>query len=368
MTTLATAVLADAPAPKSNKFRTIIKFIVPFAAVLAVAAYGAHWWNVSRYREVTDDAYVGGDLTIIGPKVPGYITALPVSDNQFVHAGDLLVRIDDRDYRAGLAKAGGAVNVQLATFANLDASAALQQAVIARAQAEIDVAAAESLRSRDDYQRYKDLVSRSAVSIESAQRAEAAYKTAQANTAKANAELESARRQLVVIATQRKQATATLEQARADRDIAQLSVGYTEIRAPIDGYVGNRRARVGMYAPAGAQLLSIVPASGLWVDANFKEDQLARMRIGQPVTLRADAIPGREFHGHLDSLSPATGAQFSILPPENATGNFTKIVQRVPVRIRLDGDDGKLGQLRPGLSVVAQIETKGDPAEQANSK
>lgn len=360
MSAPATEVAAGTPKAATKPSRGRLKAIAAGVVTAGVLAYGIHWYAVGRYQEETDDAYVGGDLTVIGPKVPGYISELPVRDNQLVHAGDLLIRIDDRDYRAALAKANGTIDAQLAAVANLDASAALQKAVVARAEAEIEAAAAETARSKDDFERYKGLVSRSAVSIESAQRTEAAYKIARANSARAQAELLAAQRQLDVIATQKQQATAALVQARAERDIAQLNLGYTELRAPIDGYIGNRRARVGAYASAGSQLLSLVPASGLWVDANFKEDQLSRMRSGQAVTIRADVLPGKVFHGHIDSLAPATGAQFSILPPENATGNFTKIVQRVPVRVRLDAKDGELGQLRPGLSVVAEIDTKDD--------
>jgi membrane fusion protein (multidrug efflux system) len=166
---------------------------------------------------------------------------------------------------------------------------------------------------------------------------------------------------LNVIDTQKQQARAALIQARAERDLAQLNVGYTELKAPVDGVIGNRRARIGAYAQAGSQLLSVVPASGLWVDANFKEDQLARMVPGQRVVIRADVLSGQEFHGHLDSLAPASGSQFSVLPPENATGNFTKIVQRVPVRIHLDPADSVLGHLRPGLSVTAEVDTRKEP-------
>ncbi len=281
-----------------------------------------------------------------------------MQDNQFVRAGDMLLRIDDRDFRAALAKADGTVAAQVAAVANLDAAASLQKATIASAAAEIDAAAAETQRSQQDDERYKALAGRFLVSAEAAQRAEATHKIARANDARARAELLAAQRQLDVIATQKQQANAALEEARAEREMARLNVGYTEIRAPIDGYVGNRRARAGAYATAGAQLMSLVPATGLWIDANFKEDQLAHMRPGLPVEVRADILPGRTFHGHIDSLAPATGAQFSILPPENATGNFTKIVQRVPVRIRLDAKDGEFGELRPGLSVVAEIDTR----------
>jgi membrane fusion protein (multidrug efflux system) len=336
--------------------RVLLLVVLAIALVLAVV-YGAHWWTVGRFIESTDDAYIGGDVTVIGPKVSGYITELKVTDNQLVHAGDLLVKIDDRDYLAALNKAEGAVAAQEALLANLEATEQLQYAVIGQAKASIDATNAETVRSRDDQARYQKLVSQAAVSVESAQRADATFKTAQANGAKAQASMLATQRQIAVIATQKQQARAALMQAKAERDMAQLNVGYTELRAPVDGVIGNRRARVGAFAAAGSQLLSVVPVSGLWVDANFKEDQLAHMVPGQAVTIHADVLPGREFHGHLDSLAPATGAQFSVLPPENATGNFTKIVQRVPVRILLDQADGTLGNLRPGLSVTAEVDT-----------
>ncbi|WP_416424071.1 HlyD family secretion protein [Pseudomonas sp. App30] len=327
-------------------------------AVLGALAYAGHWWLAARFIEDTDDAYVGADVTVISAKVPGYITDVAVQDNQFVKAGDLLARIDVRDYRTALAKADGAVAAQQATLVNLDATEQLQQAVINQARAQIDAADAEAQRAGDDHARYQTLVRSQAVSVESAQRADATWKTARADRARAEAGLQAARRQLDVIDSQRGQARAALQQAQAERDQAQLNIGYTELRAPVDGYVGNRRARVGAYAAAGSQLISVVPAKGLWIDANFKEDQLARMQVGQGVSIRADILPGRVFHGHIDSLAPATGAQFSVLPPENATGNFTKIVQRVPVRVRLDSSDAEFGALRPGLSVTARVDTQ----------
>ena len=300
-------------APRRSLGRTALQWTLPLLLVAGAAAYASHWWTTGRFHEETDDAYVGADVTVIGAKIAGFIAELPVADNQFVHAGDLLARIDVRDYDALSQRAAGAVEAQQASLANLKANAALQQALIARARAGIDAAAAEEGRARDDFRRHEDLVSRASVSVESAQRAEATYKSAQA--------------------------------------------GYTELRAPRDGYVGNRKARVGSYVGAGTALLSIVPAQGLWIDANFKEDQLARMQPGQRVSVRADAWPGQVLHGRLGSLAPATGAQFSVLPAENATGNFTKIVQRVPVRIELDATDSALGRLRPGLSVVVDVDT-----------
>ncbi|MDB6144650.1 MAG: hemolysin [Pseudomonas sp.] len=337
--------------------KRLVMLVLLAAALVFAVWFGIHWWTVGRFIESTDDAYIGGDVTVIGPKVAGYITELKVVDNQLVHAGDLLVKIDDRDYLAALDKAEGAVAAEEALLANLDATEQLQYAVIGQAKASIDVSNAETVRSRDDQTRYQKLVSQQAVSVESAQRADATFKTAQANTAKAQASMLATQRQIAVIDTQKLQAKAALKQAKAERDLAKLNVGYTELRAPVDGVIGNRRARVGAFASAGSQLLSVVPASGLWVDANFKEDQLAHMVPGQAVTIHADVLPGHDFHGHLDSLAPATGSQFSVLPPENATGNFTKIVQRVPVRVFLDPADGVLGHLRPGLSVTAEVDT-----------
>lgn len=352
---------ADTPAipiaEPRNRRKRLVQALAG-AAVVAAVIYGVHWWSAGRFIEDTDDAYVGGDITVVGPKVSGYIAQLAVTDNQIVHAGDLLVKIDDRDYRAAVAKAEGAVAAGQALLANLDATERLQQEVIHQAQAGVLAADAETQRSREDEARYRELSTRSAVSVESAQRADATFKTARAASTKAQAALMAAQRQIDVIESQKLQARAALEQANAELDIARLNEGYTELRAPFDGVIGNRRARVGAYAAAGSQLLSVVPAHGLWVDANFKEDQLARMRSGQVVNVRADVMPGRVFHGHLASLAPATGAQFSVLPPENATGNFTKVVQRVPVRVILDSRDDALGVLRPGLSVVAEVDTR----------
>jgi membrane fusion protein (multidrug efflux system) len=342
--------------------KRLMLLVVFAAAVVCAVVFATHWWTVGRFLQSTDDAYVGGDVTVIGPKVAGYITEIKVVDNQFVHAGDLLVKIDDRDYVAALNKAEGAVAAEEALLANLDATEQLQHAIVSQAKAGIDAAVAETERSRNDQVRYQTLSSRLVVSLESFQRADATYKTAKANGARAQATVLASQRQLDVIATQKQQARAALIQAKADREMARLNVSYTELRAPVDGVIGNRRARVGAFAAANSQLLAVVPASGLWVDANFKEDQLTHMQPGQAVRIEADVLPGQVFHGHLDSLAPATGAQFSVLPPENATGNFTKIVQRVPVRVYLDGDDGKLGKLRPGLSVFAEVDTKADSA------
>jgi membrane fusion protein (multidrug efflux system) len=351
----------DSPAPQKNR-RAILKRV---ALVILIAvtglgvgklAYG--WCTVGRFIENTDDAYVGGDVTVIAPKVAGFIAQLDVTDNQQVHAGDLLLKLDDRDYRATLAKADAAVAVQQATLQNLDATRHLQEAMVAQAQAEISASDAEVVRTHDDQVRYKQLLTTDSASAQSAEAADTDYKRALADGEKYKAALAAEQRQLDVIAMQKLQVQAAVNEASAQRDLAQLDVGYTELRAPIDGTVGNRSAQTGAYATIGSQLISLVPASGLWVDANYKESQLAKMHPGSPATIEVDSIPGKVFHGHVVSIAPATGAQFSVLPPENATGNFTKIVQRVAVRIVLDHEADALGQLRPGLSVTAKVDTR----------
>jgi len=339
-------------------WRTLLVSAAGALALLAVVALGIRWYTVGRFIESTDDAFVGGDITVLAPKVAGFIATVAVTDNQNVRAGELLVRLDDRDFKAALDRAEAAVAAQRAQLANLAATLHLQLAVIAEARASISAADAEVVRTRDDQSRFARLAQRGAASVQSSQKADSDFAQAQALGLKARASLEAAQRQSDVIGTQRQQTEAQLAQAIAERDLAQLNLRYTELRAPVDGVVANRSARVGAYAAVGTQLLSVVPAQGLWVDANFKESQLAHMRPGQRVRIRADVLPDITFEGRLVSLSPATGAQFSVLPAENATGNFTRIVQRVPVRIALLGDASHLGQLRPGLSVRADVDQR----------
>jgi membrane fusion protein (multidrug efflux system) len=338
--------------------RRLLLAAAALALVAGAAWWGNNWWQVGRFIESTDDAYIGGEITVIAPNVAGRIVQVAVTDNQAVRAGDLLVKLDDRDYRAALARAEAAVAGRQATLANLDATRRLQEALIAEAQAGIAAAAAETARSRDDQIRYHALSQAAVASVQSSQKADASFKEAAAAGTKARAALDAAQRQLEVIDTEKEQARAALAGAIAERDQAMLNLGNTELRAPIDGTIGNRSARLGAYAAIGAELIALVPARGLWVDANFKESQLGRMRPGEIATITADILPGVRFGGHVASLAPATGAQFSVLPPENATGNFTKIVQRVPVRILLDGDASVLGRLRPGLSVTAAVDER----------
>jgi membrane fusion protein (multidrug efflux system) len=347
------------PAPTLRTARPSRKQVLLAALALLLASgaawYGYDWWTVGRFQVSTDDAYVGGDITVIAPQVSGFITTLSVTDNQPVRAGQILLQIDDRPYRAALAKAEAAVALQEATLANIAASRRLQGAAIDQAQAELIATGAEVERTRADTLRYQSLSQDQWASTQRYQQAHAAFTEAVGADAKARAALEAAQRQIDVIDSESAETRASLAAAVAARDMARLDLGYTTLRAPVDGVIGNRNAQRGAFAATGAQLLSVVPAHGLWVDANFKESQLAHMREGQAVTISADVLPGEVFHGHVTSLAPATGAEFSVLPAENATGNFTKIVQRVPVRIRLDDGAADFGRLRPGLSVTAAV-------------
>jgi membrane fusion protein (multidrug efflux system) len=324
--------------------------------VFVVAWFTWYWQATIRFFESTDDAYVGGEVTTLSAKVAGFIQTVTVMDNQFVKAGDLLLKLEDRDYRAQLARAEASVAAQQSALANIDANRRMHQAVIEQAAAAVAGAAAELVRTKYDLDRYRTLSTDQFASRQRFEQADADHEKARAADRRARAALDAAERQLDVIATQKQQTQAALDQALAERDLALLNLGYTEIRSPMDGMVGNRSARAGAYATVGAQLLAIVPARGLWVDANFKESQLARIREGQPVEVVADELPSVRFHSRVASLAPATGAQFSVIPPENATGNFTKIVQRVPVRIQLEDDGAELGRLRPGLSVAVRVD------------
>ena len=316
---------------------------------IGAAWYGHDWWTVGRFIESTDDAYVGGDITVIAPKVSGFIAEVAVTDNQAVHAGDLLVKLDDRDYRAALAKAVAAVAGQQATLANLEATRRLQEAMIAQAQAGIDRGRGRDRPAREDrVERYRSSGAGSGGLDAGVPEGRRRLQAGDRRGARARAALDAAQRQLDVIDTQKQQTEAALAGAIADRDTAQLNLGYTELRAPIDGTVGNRSARTGAYAAVGAQLISIVPAHGLWVDANFKENQLAHMHAGDAGDDRGGRAARRGVPRPCREPGAGDRRQFSVLPPENATGNFTKIVQRVPVRVLLDGDAADAGPAAPG--------------------
>jgi membrane fusion protein, multidrug efflux system len=333
------------------------------AITLGGIAYGRYWWTVARYIESTDDAYAGGNVTPVSPHVAGFVAQILVGDNQFVRAGQLLICLDARDFQAALDHAQAIADQRQAALAGLKAKYVLHQEMISKAEADLNAKTARATFTGADAVRYRDLAATTFGTRQNAERASAADEEMRAAIKSAEAGLAAARQQLTVLDAEIAEARGGVAQAKADLETARLNLGYTEIRSPIDGYVGNRAAQVGAYVANGAYLLSVIPAHGLWVDANFKEDQLADMRPGQPATIVADVLPGRTFQGRVESLAPGTGAVFSVIPPENATGNFIKIVQRVPVRIALDDGAASLGEIRPGLSTTVSVDTRpGAPA------
>ncbi len=328
----------------------------------AVAIVQGHaWWTSGRYIETTDDAYVGGEITEIAPHVAGFVAEVLVKDNELVRSGQLLVRIDDREARAAHDQVRALVHERKGIVNSLEAQLARQDADIQRARAELDAREADARFAREDAGRYGRLAVSRASSQQEAERARSASDRAVATVGAARAEMNSEIEQRRVLESRIAAARDGIAQAQAALRTAAIDLGYTEIFSPIDGYVGNRAVRPGAHVSTGTYLLSIVPAHGLWVDANFKEDQIGGMRPGQAATVVADTFPELKMRGHIQSLAPATGATFSVIPAENATGNFTKIVRRVPVRIVLDGRDGELGVLRPGLSTVVSIDLRGRP-------
>jgi membrane fusion protein, multidrug efflux system len=334
-----------------------------FAGLFAVAGarFGYDWWTVGRFIETTDDAYVGGDVTPISPHVAGFVGEILVKDNGYVRAGQPLLRLDDRDFRAALDHANAIIGQREASLASLEARARSQESVIEQAQADVDAKAAQATFAQEEDSRYRRLADTGYGSRQNAERALALSNAAQSAVAASRAGVDAARQQLAVTKEEVVEARSAVAQAEADLHSARLNLGYTDIRSPIDGYVANRAAQVGAFVSSGTYLLTVIPAHDLWVDANFKEDQLERMTPGEPVAVIADALPGHVFHGRVGSLAHGTGAVFSVIPPENATGNFTKIVQRVPVRIALDSDDPMLKSLRPGLSTTVSVDTRSDP-------
>ena len=329
------------------------------AITLGGVGYGRYWWTVGRFIESTDDAYAGCNVTAVSPHVAGFVAQILATDNQHVQAGQLLIRLDGRDFQAALAHAQAVAAKQQAALTGPEAKYVLQQAMVHQAEADLNAKSARATFAVADAVRYRQLASTTFGTRQNAERAAAVDEEAQSAIKSAQAGLTAARQQLTVLEAGIAEARAGVAQANADLETARLNFGYTEIRAPIDGYVGNRAAQVGAYVVNGAYLLSVIPAQGLWVDANFKEDQLGQMRPGQPATVVADVLPGKIFQGHVESLAPGTGAVLSVIPPENATGNFTKIVQRLPVKIVLEPGQATVVRLRPGLSVIAKVRTNG---------
>jgi membrane fusion protein (multidrug efflux system) len=330
---------------------------------LAAAAYvGWQYWTVGRFEVSTDDAYVQADNTTIAPKVSGYLGAVAVGDNEHVTAGQTLAKIDDRDFRVALDQAKADVAAATAMVGTKQAALAQQQSVIDAARATVTVDEANRTFAEQDNDRYSHLAASGSGSVQNAQQAAMRIGSARAAVARDTASLETATKQVDVLKADLAQAQATLAHDQALQEQAELNLSYTTIVSPIDGVVANRTLRVGQYVQAGTQLMAVVPTQAAYIVANYKETQLTDVHPGQPVGLEVDMFPGVTFNGHVDSIAPASGQEFALLPPDNATGNFTKIVQRIPVKIVLDPGSPLAGELRPGMSVYPTIETK--PQEQ----
>jgi len=325
--------------------------------VAGTAHFGYDYLTTGRYLETTDDAYVKADSTIISPKVSGYIAQVLVGDNQPVKAGRLLARIDDRDFKEALDQTQADVAASEADVRNLDAQLALQQPMIEQGKADVAAAEANLKFAQEEQARYDGLMKTGSGTIQRAQQTDAALHASNAQLQHSNSGLVAAERKLDVLSTERAKAVAQLDHARAVEQQAALNLSYTQITAPVDGTVGARTLRVGQFVQGGTQLMAVVPLDAVYVVANFKETQLTHVRNGQPVEIEIDSFHGTKLRGHVDSLSPASGLEFALLPPDNATGNFTKIVQRVPVKIALE-DRSLQGLLRPGMSAQPTVNTK----------
>ena len=325
--------------------------------VAGAADLGYGYLTTGRYLETTDDAYVKADSTIIAPKVSGYISEVLVADNEPVKAGQVLARIDDRDFKAALNQAHADVAAAEASVRNLNAQIQLQEPLIQQQAAEVDAAEANLKFAEQERSRYDELMKSGSGTVQRAQQTDAALRAQTAQLQQGKAGLIAANKKIEVLDTERAKAVAQHDHARAVEQQAALNLSYTQITAPVDGTVGARTLRVGQYVQAGTQLMAVVPLDAVYVVANFKETQLTHVRNGQPVEVRIDSFSATRLKGHVDSLSPASGLEFALLPPDNATGNFTKVVQRVPVKIVLD-DQSLRGLLRPGMSAEPTVNTK----------
>jgi membrane fusion protein (multidrug efflux system) len=353
----------------SPRGRTLLIGIT-LASLIVGIIWGVHWWFVGRFIQSTDDAYLQADSVTVAPKVSGYIAEVYVADNQSVPAGAPLVRLDNRQYRAALEELTATTAARKADIARGEADLLLQQANIAQARAQLQGAQANETYALAQIRRYEPLVSAGAETGERLAELRNSHSQAVATLEADKAALQSAERQIGATQAQILQARAQLDAATASAESARLDAEDTIVKSSIAGRVGDRTVRVGQYVQPGTRLMTIVPVQDLYLVANFKETQIGLMRAGQPALIHVDALSGADLHGTVASFAPGTGSEFALLPPQNATGNFTKIVQRVPVRIHVDAGDEARKVLVPGLSVTVKVDTRAgrDAAEQDASQ
>ena len=330
--------------------------------VLLAAAAGAGYvyYDDAAHFQSTDDAFVAARQIAIAPKVSGYVASVPVTDNQHVAAGGVIATLDPRDYRVALDQAKAQVGVAEAGIRNVDAQLAVQKAQVEASQAQVEQARAGLVFAQQQQARYQQLATKGAGTVQNAQQYNSQLDQSQAALKSAQAALSVAQRQIEALKAQRESAVANREQALAQRDQAELNLSYTSVTAAEPGRVVNLTAAPGEFAQPGTNLTMFVPDE-IWVTANYKENQLDAMRPGQPVTLSIDAYPQREIKGHVASVQPGSGTAFSLLPAQNATGNYVKIVQRVPVKIVIDNPPADVA-LGPGMSVVPSVRVDPRPS------
>jgi membrane fusion protein (multidrug efflux system) len=353
----AAAPVAEALSPRFSRRQLALGALLA-AGLGAGAWFGYDWWTVGRFTVSTDDAYVEAHNTTLAAKVSGYLASVSVNDNARVHAGDLIATIDDGDYRLAADSAREKAATQQATIDRIGHQIDAQQAAVIQAKAQLDSANAAATRMELELTRQTTLAAKEFATKQTLEQAQANRDQALAAVQGAQAAIDSAAANVDVLKGQQQEAVRTLAELKTSLAKAERDLSFTVIRAPIDGVIGNRAVQTGDYVQPGQRLASVVPLGEVYVDANFKETQLAELRPGQPVSIAVDALPEHAIQGTVESISPAAGSVFSLLPPDNATGNFTKIVQRLPVRIRVPASVANQGLLRPGMSVVVRVNTK----------
>jgi membrane fusion protein (multidrug efflux system) len=345
-------------APPDWLWRTVV-FLLAIGALIVITTRWNRWESNAR-MQTTDDAYLQADLTPVAAKVAGYVRSIPVQDFQRVHAGELLVQLVDDDYKATVDQLLASVLAAEAQIEALKAQRSLQGANVDAAKATVAATTANVEQNSRDLARQLKLLETGSSSTEASEKLQTTRAQLAAQLEQTRAQASAAGRQLQVLAAQEAQAEASLAAQRAALVLAKINLGYTSIVAPQDGVIGVRQIKPGQYVPVGGQVTTLTPLPNVWVVANFKETQLTHMIVGQKARIQVDTFPGRTLEGHVQSFAPGSGQQFSLLPPDNATGNFTKVVQRIAVKILIDKADGLADRLRPGMSVVATVETRED--------
>jgi membrane fusion protein (multidrug efflux system) len=359
---------ADRPRPARRTGRTIALVLGALLLLAGGTWYGHYWWTIGRYLVSTDDAYVGAKNATLSAKITGYVSNVSVADNAHVREGDVIARIDDGDYQLAVQTAHDNIATQQATIDRIGKQVTAQEAAVDQAKAQLTSAQAAATRAELELKRQQELAARNYASRQLLEQAQANRDQANAGVQSAQAGVEAAQATVDVLKAQQLEASRTLKQFQTALAKAERDLSFAVIRAPFEGVFGNRAMQVGDLVQPGQRLASLVPLDAIYIDANFKETQLANLHPGQPVDISVDAFSDRKLKGNVVSVAPASGSVFSLLPPDNATGNFTKIVQRLPVRIEVPAAVAEQGMLRPGMSVVVSVDTRPGSVAVAENK